>query len=70
MRLLRNADIVSGQATPLPMREDSVAGTISIILNRETGSSAAGSDPRKQEILEACIKNLYLTLLPYDHMVL
>jgi len=52
MRLLRNADIVSGRFSPLPMREDSVAGTCTVLLQRAV-KDKVGVDQRKKEIFQA-----------------
>ena len=70
MRLLRNADIVSGTFSPLPMREDSVAGTMSLLLERaEAADNKITPEIRKKEIFDALLKqkvDIVLTAHPTE----
>ena len=68
MRLLRNADIASGTFSPLPMREDSVAGTINLLLER-AGADKSTPEIRKKEIFDALLKqkvDIVLTAHPTE----
>jgi hypothetical protein len=39
MRILRKVDVISNRQSPLPMREDSIAGTIDKLLESETADT-------------------------------
>eukprot|EP01035_Chromulina_nebulosa_P020914 gene20913-27106_t len=41
MRILRKVDVISNRQSPLPMREDSIAGTIDKLLESETADTVA-----------------------------
>lgn len=47
MRILRNIDMVGNRQSPLPMREDSIAGTIDKLLESEKDGAAVSSNKRK-----------------------
>ena len=69
MRLLRNADIVTGHYSPLPMREDSVAGTMSVLIDRGVQDNTATPEQRKKEIFDALLKqkvDIVLTAHPTE----
>jgi phosphoenolpyruvate carboxylase len=69
MRLLRNADIVTGQYSPLPMREDSVAGTMSVLIDRAAQDNTATPEQRKKEIFDVLLKqkvDIVLTAHPTE----
>eukprot|EP01041_Mallomonas_annulata_P010309 gene10309-21509_t len=67
MRLLRDADILAGHSTPLPMREDSVAGTIDLLINQDIPGDA--TDEKKKSIYDALLKqkvDIVLTAHPTE----
>jgi phosphoenolpyruvate carboxylase len=68
MRLLRKADIANGTVSPLPMREDSIAGTLYALLGRCNGEIAR-EEQMKKEIYDALLKqnvDIVLTAHPTE----